>query len=58
MDMWIGRLTILGQVVVLLVSGTLIALGHDSVITDLFCAAGGGLLTAGVLKTVTRTTTP
>ena len=49
MDKWIGRLVILGQVVVIIVCGALIGLGRDSLITDMFLAASGGLITAGVL---------
>ena len=49
MDKWIGRLAILGQVCVVVVCGALVGLGRDSLITDMFLAAGGGLITAGVL---------
>ena len=49
MDVWIARLSLIGQSVVFGVCGLLIALGHDSVITDLFCAAGGALVASSVL---------
>jgi hypothetical protein len=44
MDPWIARLYIIAQIVALGVSGALIALGHNSVITDIFVAAGASLL--------------
>lgn len=54
-DCWLPRLYVLGQVAVVAVCGVLIALGKDSVITDLFCAAGGGLiLTGGYQKIVEK----
>ena len=49
MDKWIGRLAVLGQIGVVLVCGALVGLGRDSLITDMFLAASGGLITAGVL---------
>lgn len=50
-DCWLPRLYVLGQVALVVVCGVLIGLGRDSVITDLFCAAGGGLvLTEGYRK--------
>lgn len=49
MDVWIARLSLIGQGVVFVTCGVLIALGHDSVITDLLCAAGGGLVASSVL---------
>ena len=56
-DIWIPRLYVLGQVVALGVCGVLLALGKDSVITDVFLAAAGSLLgTAGYTRLAQRTT--
>lgn len=43
-DIWIPRLYVLGQVAALAICGALIALGKDTVITDIFLAAAGSLL--------------
>ena len=52
-DIWIPRLYVLGQVVALGVCGVLLALGKDSVITDVFLASAGALLgTAGYTRLV------
>jgi len=46
---------VLGQVAVVVVCGVLLALDKNSVITDLFIAAGGGLiLTGGYQKIVEK----
>jgi hypothetical protein len=57
-DTWIARLYVLGEIVMFVTTGVLIALGHDSVITDLFCVAGGGLTGHSLLSKVGKTTTP
>jgi hypothetical protein len=50
-DVWIPRLYVLGQVAALVVTGILLGLGKDSAVTDVFCAAAGGLiLTSGYTK--------
>lgn len=50
-DVWLPRLYLGAQVLLMLVCGSLIALGKDSIITNLFCAAGGGLIfTSGAQK--------
>ena len=46
-DCWLPRLYVLGQVVLVVVCGVLVALGKDTLITDLFIAAGGGLVFTG-----------
>jgi hypothetical protein len=51
-DLWIPRILAIGQLVLLAVCGSLIALGHDSVITDLFIAAGGSLVGSSVISKV------
>jgi membrane protein DedA with SNARE-associated domain len=43
-DIWIPRLYVLGQVAALAICGALIALGKDTVITDIFLATAGSLL--------------
>lgn len=43
-DKWIPRLYILAQLVIVIVCGVMICLEHDSVVTDLFLAAAGGLV--------------
>lgn len=48
-DCWIPRITLLSQLVLLVVCAVLIGLGHDSIITDLFCAGSGGILATGLL---------
>lgn len=50
-DCWIPRLTLVSQVVLLSVCAVLIALGHDSMITDLFCAGAGATLGTHVIST-------
>jgi len=51
-DIWLPRILAIGQLVLLAVCGTLIALGHNSVITDLFIAAGGALVGSSVINKV------
>jgi hypothetical protein len=57
-DVWLPRLYILGEIVLLVVSGALISTGHDSTITNLFCVAGGGLTAHSFLTKVGKTTPP
>lgn len=40
------------------ITGVLILCGKDSVITDLFCASGGGLLVAAGISRVSGKSTP
>lgn len=47
-DVWIGRIFACGQIALMGVCGALIALGHNSVITDLFLASGGALIGSSV----------
>lgn len=47
-DIWIPRLYVLGQVAALGICGALIALGKDTVITDIFLATAGSLLGTSV----------
>jgi hypothetical protein len=51
-DCWLPRIALIGQCLLLVVSGVLISLGHDSVITDIFCACSGGLITGHVVSKV------
>lgn len=53
-DIWLPRMYLMAEVALLIVSGILICLGHDSTVTDLFCASGGAL-TAHTLVTKLRT---
>jgi hypothetical protein len=53
-DLWIPRLYVLGQIAALVVTGILIALGEDSVITDVFCAAAGSLLGTAAYTRLTQ----
>jgi hypothetical protein len=48
-DCWIPRITLIGQIVLLCVCGALISLGRDSIITNLFAAGSGGLLSSTIL---------
>ena len=59
-DLWIPRLHLLAQVVLLVVCAALIGTGHDSTITDLFCAGAGGVLATTTYAAVTqrKKTTP
>ena len=50
-----NRLALLGaQCVVVVVLGTLVALGHDSVITDALLAVSGGVASIGLYKVVAK----
>lgn len=54
-DCWLPRMYVAAQIVVVAVCGVLIGTGHNSVVTDLFIAAGGGLvLTEGYNKLTAR----
>lgn len=59
-DVWLPRLHLMAQVVLLMVCGALIGTGHNSIITDLFCAGAGGVLATTTYAAVTKgkTTTP
>ena len=58
-DMWIARLYVLGQIAALVVCGALLAIGKDTVITDVFLAAAGSLLgTSAYTRLVQRSTGP
>jgi len=52
-DKWIPRLYIFAQVAVVVICGVMICLGEDTVVTDLFLAAGGGLIFTQGYRTVT-----
>jgi hypothetical protein len=43
-DPWIARLYVIAQIVALGVCGALVALGHNSSITDIFIASSASLL--------------
>lgn len=51
-DVWIGRIFAAGQIILMVVCGALIALGRNSLITDLFIAAGGSLVGSSVIGKV------
>jgi hypothetical protein len=59
-DIWLPRLHLLAQVALLVVCAALIGTGHDSTITDLFCAGAGGVLATTTYAVVTqrKKTTP
>jgi glycopeptide antibiotics resistance protein len=59
-DLWIPRLYVLGQIAALVVCGALLAIGKDSVITDVFLASSGALLGTSAYSKLTqgRTTKP
>lgn len=48
-DVWLQRLMVVGQVVVVAVLGALVALGRDSAITDALLAVSGSLIGTSVL---------
>jgi hypothetical protein len=43
-DLWLPRLYVIAQIVALAICGGLVALGHNSAITDIFIAAAASLL--------------
>lgn len=53
-DIWIPRLYVVGQVAVVCVCGTLLAIGRDSAITDLFLAASGALVGTAAYTRMTQ----
>jgi len=55
-DVWIGRILTLSQLTLVVVCGVLIALGHNSVITDLFILGGGSLFGSSVISKLKPTT--
>lgn len=55
-DIWIPRILALGQLGLIVVCGVLIALGHNSTVTDLFLAAGGALVGSSVFSRFVKTT--
>lgn len=47
-DVWLPRMYVGAQIIVLVVCGVLVGTGHNSIIQDVFIAAAGGLtLTQG-----------
>lgn len=48
-DVWLQRLMVVGQVVVVAVLGALVAVGRDSAITDGLLAVCGSLIGTSVL---------
>lgn len=48
-DVWLQRLMVVGQVVVVAVLGALVAVGRDSAITDALLAVCGSLIGTSVL---------
>lgn len=48
-DVWLQRLMVVGQVVVVAVLGALVAVGRDSAITDCLLAVSGSLVGTSVL---------
>jgi glycopeptide antibiotics resistance protein len=59
-DLWIPRLYVLGQIAALVVCGALLAIGKDSVVTDVFLASSGALLGTAAYTRMTqgKTTKP
>lgn len=53
-DIWIPRLYIMAQIIVVAICGALVCLNHDSVVTDLFLAAGGGLVATQGYRVVSK----
>lgn len=49
-DIWLGRILSLSQLTLVIVCGVLIALGHNSIITDLFILGGGSLFGSSVVS--------
>ena len=48
-DIWLPRILSIGQVVLLVACAALIALGHDSTITNLFAAGAGSIIGTNVV---------
>ena len=55
-DVWLARILSLSQLTLVVVCGVLIALGHNSVITDLFIVGGGSLFGSSVINRIKPTT--
>jgi len=55
-DVWLARILSLSQLTLVVVCGVLIALGHNSVITDLFIVGGGSLFGSSVISRIKPTT--
>lgn len=55
-DVWLGRILSLSQLALVVVCSVLIALGHDSVITDLFILGGGSLFGSSIMSKLKPTT--
>lgn len=53
-DCWLPRLYVIGQMLIVGVCGALLALGRDSLITDLFLAASGSILGTQGYQIVTK----
>ena len=49
-DIWLGRILAVSQLTLVIVCGVLIALGHNSVITDLFILGGGSLFGSSIMS--------
>jgi len=56
-DIWLGRILSLSQLTLVVVCGVLIALGHNSVITDLFILGGGSLFGSSIMSKLKLKTT-
>jgi len=56
-DIWLGRILSLSQLALVCVCGVLIALGHNSVITDLFILGGGSLFGSSIMSKLKLKTT-
>lgn len=48
-DVWLPRILAVGQVVLLVCCAALIALGHDSTITNLFAAGSGSIIGTSIV---------
>ena len=48
-DIWLPRILAIGQVVLLAACAALIALGHDSTITNLFAAGSGSIIGTSII---------
>lgn len=51
---WNKTIIIGAQCIALAVLGALVALGHDSAVTDALLAVSGGIVTLGVVQAATR----